>query len=68
MTVQRGEKRGREWRRAEGRRLNNRRGKVTKSRENSKTLTIDINENRPILSRDEPALSQLAFFHKAPTL
>lgn len=43
-------RRGREWRRAEGK--NNRRGKVPKSRVNGKTLTVDINVDVPILSRD----------------
>lgn len=69
MTGQRGEKRGRERQRAEGRRQNNRRGKVTKSRENGKTLTIDMNEGGLVISRDEEATSQLAlFFRNAPTL
>lgn len=45
-----------------GRRQNNRRGKVTKSRANGKTLTIDMNEDVPIVSRDEEKSSQLAFF------
>lgn len=55
-------KRGRERRRAEGRRQNSRRGKVTKSRENGKTLTIDMNEDGPIVSRDEQRNLTTYFF------
>lgn len=35
-----------------GRRQNNRRGKVTNSRENGKTLTIDMNEDPSMISRE----------------
>lgn len=41
-----------EGRRAQSRRQKNRRGKLVKSRENGKTLIIDMNENWPIISRD----------------
>lgn len=53
---------GREERRAEGRRQNNRRGKVTKPRANGKTLTIDMNGDASKVSRDWQNRSQLVFF------
>lgn len=53
---------GREERRAESRRQNNRRGKVTKPRANGKTLTIDMNGDASKVSRDWQNRSQLVFF------